>query len=70
MDKSLFIKEGKVSHDGSEGDVELPFYGDRPTKVICVTINSTKYYFTDEREAHDVIQASKVESVYFLLVEK
>lgn len=69
MSKTLFIRNGKVVRDGVDGDIVVPYYGDAPSKVICLEISSAKFYFADERDAHALMQTRQVDEVVLLPVE-
>ncbi len=68
MTNILYIFEDRASSTGGGDDPQVVYSGDKPNRVICLFAGEEILYFTDDREAHAVMQARPIERVRLLPV--
>jgi len=68
MKGRLFIHGDRASPNGGRDLPSITYTGARPAKVICVTTREETRYFTDERDAHRLMQAGPVRKLRILPV--
>ena len=68
MKGTLYIHTDRASSDGHNGTPSVEYAGGKPDRVICLHVYGDVLYFTDDRDAHDAMQAMPVERVRLLPV--
>lgn len=68
MKNTLYIHSNRASSHGRDDCPMIKYSGDKPNRVICLHTSDEILYFTDEREAHAVMQAQPFRKVRMLPV--